>query len=301
MAHLPQTSAGLSAKPELSLALVVNTFNQPEYLSRVLRAVQGQTRQPQELILADDGSEPETGQVFNQWRREQRFRCEHVWQPRGGFRRSAILNKAIAISAGEYLVFLDGDTVPHPRFLADHHRLAQPGTLVQGHRALIEKRGAEYFGRGVFERDRRRTILAWQLRGLKHAFRWPRSSRRYRDDLRGTRGCNLAIWRSDLIRVNGYNEAFVGWGREDSELVSRLMNAGVRRVDVRGWALCYHLWHPPANRDLLSSNDQLLQAAIAQKTTWCDLGLNQVLSRPAESKDAVQGENQRATSHATGL
>lgn len=98
--------------------------------------------------------------------------------------------------------------------------------------------------------------------------------------MRGTRGCNLAIWRSDLVNVNGYNEAFTGWGREDSELAVRLMNAGVRRMDVRGWAPCYHLWHPPAGRANLSANDRLLHQALAPKTSWCEAGLNAHPSRP---------------------
>ena len=99
-------------------------------------------------------------------------------------------------------------------------------------------------------------------------------ARRYRSDLRGIRGCNLAIWRDDLLKVNGYNEAFTGWGREDSELAVRLMNTGARRLDVRGWAICYHLWHPPASRSSLPANDQLLQAAQAQKASRCDTGLS---------------------------
>jgi hypothetical protein len=98
--------------------------------------------------------------------------------------------------------------------------------------------------------------------------------RRYRSDLRGIRGCNLAIWRDDLIKVNGYNEAFTGWGREDSELAVRLMNTGARRLDVRGWAICYHLWHPPVSRASLPANDQLLQTALAQKATRCETGLS---------------------------
>ena len=110
--------------------------------------------------------------------------------------------------------------------------------------------------------------------GLKLAYRWPRPSCRYRAGVRGVRGCNFAIWRDDLIKVNGFNEGFSGWGREDAELAVRLMNAGTRRLDVRGWALCYHLWHPPASRANLPANDQLLEAALTQKTTWCDSGLN---------------------------
>jgi hypothetical protein len=93
--------------------------------------------------------------------------------------------------------------------------------------------------------------------------------------LRGIRGCNLAIWRADLQRVNGYNEAFTGWGREDSELAVRLLNSGVRRLDVRGWALCYHLWHPPASRTQLTDNDRLLAEAVQAGASRCERGLNQ--------------------------
>jgi hypothetical protein len=118
------------------------------------------------------------------------------------------------------------------------------------------------------------------LHGLKHAFRWPLPLKRVRTDLRGVRGCNLAIWRSNLIAVNGYNEAFVGWGREDSELSLRLMNSGVRRLDVRGWALCYHLWHPPATRAGLLANDRLLADATLHRAWTCSQGLSQHLERP---------------------
>jgi len=96
-----------------------------------------------------------------------------------------------------------------------------------------------------------------------------------RRDLRGVRGCNLAIWREHLAKVNGYNEEFTGWGREDSELAVRLINNGVLRIDVRGWALCYHLWHPPLSRSELPANDQLLAAAVAEGRQSCRLGLSQ--------------------------
>ena len=256
------------------ISLVVNTFNQPDFLDRVLKAITNQTQPPQELILADDGSDEETRLVFERWASRQPCCCERVWQERAGFRRARILNLAIARASKDYLVFLDGDTVPHPCFLSDHCRLAERRIFVQGHRALIERRAARSFGSDRFAADRLRALFQGQLRGLQHVFRWPWPVKRYRTDLRGIRGCNLAIWRDDLLSVNGYNEAFTGWGREDSELAVRLMNAGVRRVDVRGWALCYHLWHPPASRANLKANDELLDRALAQKTTWCQTGLS---------------------------
>jgi len=257
------------------LGLIINTYNQPEYLARVLNAVDRQISAPDEVVLADDGSTAATRDVFTAGTAKRPFRCEHVWQKQEGFRRSRILNQAIARAQSAYLVFLDGDTVPYPRFIADHRELAQRGWFVQGHRALIEKKAAVYFGLNDFATDRRRALLQWQISGLKHGFRWPRPFRRARSDLRGIRGCNLGIWREDLVRTNGYNEAFVGWGREDSELALRLMNAGVRRLDVRGRALCYHLWHPPASRAGLPTNDDRLEQARREKAVRCHLGLDQ--------------------------
>jgi len=257
------------------LGLIINTHNQPEYLARVLKAVAGQSSAPDEVLLADDGSGPETREVFTAWSAGNSLRCEHLWQQNEGFRRSRILNLSIARAQADYLVFLDGDTVPHPQFIADHRAIARRDWFVQGHRALIEQQAAQYFGLGNFATDRRRAFRQWQLSGVKNAFRWPWPMRKARTDLRGIRGCNLGIWREDLIRTNGYNEAFVGWGREDSELAVRLMNAGVRRLDVRGRALCYHLWHPPASRAGLPANDELLAQAQQQAARRCERGLDQ--------------------------
>jgi glycosyltransferase involved in cell wall biosynthesis len=258
-----------------SLSLIINAYEQPDYLARVLNAVSRQASLPEEVLLADDGSGEATKRAFADWAKAQPLRTEHVWQPHEGFRRARILNQAIARARSDYLVFLDGDTLPHPQFLADHRRLGRQGAFIQGHRALVKERAAAWFGLGAFEQDRRRALWQWQLEGLKHALRWPRPLLKARTDLRGIRGCNLGIWRADLVRVNGYNEAFVGWGREDSELCVRLMNQGVRRLDARGWTVCYHLWHPPASRSGLPTNDDLLAAAIQQRATRSSIGLQQ--------------------------
>jgi len=261
-----------------ALTLAINTFNQPDYLGRVLKAVSGQSSLPDEVLLADDGSADETKMAFEKWRAKQSFRCEHVRQGHEGFRRSRILNLTIASSRGDYLVFLDGDTIPHPNFIADHRASAQRGFFVQGHRALVEEKAAAWFGKNNFFADRRRALWQNQISGLKNSFRWPFAVRKIKNRLRGIRGCNLAIWRADLVRVNGYNEAFIGWGREDSEMAARLTNSGVRRLDVRGRALCFHLWHLPVSRNELPQNDELLAKAILEKRTRCEEGLNRHLT-----------------------
>lgn len=256
------------------ISLIINTHEQPEYLRRVLQSVEKQSVLPKEVILADDGSTEATRALFAGWAGRQAFRCEHAWQEHSGFRRARILNQAISLATGTLVVFLDGDTVPHPRFLEDHLAVARVRCFVQGHRCLVERIAAEQFGTGSFATDRKRALLSCQLSGVLNAFRWPVNVSRLRKDLRGIRGCNLGIWRDDLIRVNGYNEAFEGWGREDSELAVRLMNHNVQRLDVRGRCVCYHLWHPPADRSKLPVNDHLLEDAIRTRSRRCDLGLD---------------------------
>jgi glycosyltransferase involved in cell wall biosynthesis len=267
-----ESSAVTNTSPKL--AVIINTFDRPDYLARVLQAVARQTVPPDEVILADDGSAEETRRLFSEWSAAQKHTTAHVWQKHDGFRRAQILNQAVAAARSDYLVFLDGDTLPHPQFVADHRALARPDAFVQGHRALIEQKASAWFGLGELFADRRRALWLWQIGSLKNAWRWPFAWRLTKQNLHGTRGCNLAIWRRDLLRVNGYNEDFVGWGREDSELTARLINAGLKRLDVRGRALCYHLWHPPAARAGLSANDTLLQNTIARSTNRCERGLN---------------------------
>jgi glycosyltransferase involved in cell wall biosynthesis len=266
--------------PAPLLGLIINTSNQPEYLGRVLKAVSCQTSLPDQVVLAEDGSDEQTRKVFEAWAEKNPLPSFHASQEHLGFRRARILNQAIARSNCQYLVFLDGDTLPHPRFVSDHRCLAGRDAFVQGHRALVNQRAAAWFGIEDFNAERSRAFWSGQIQGFKHAFRWPRPFRRARSDLRGVRGCNLAIWREHLLKVNGYNEAFSGWGREDSELAVRLMNVGVRRVDVRGWALCFHLWHPPASRSSLPMNDDLLAQAQSARAVRCDLGLDQYLMIP---------------------
>jgi len=257
-----------------ALALVINTFNQPDYLARLLAAIARQTSPPDEILLADDGSDEKTRAIFDAWSGAQRRRTAHLWQTHENFRRAHILNQAIAAARGDYLVFLDGDTLPHPRFIADHRAAAQRGFFLQGHRALVGEKAAAWFGRNDFYADRRRAVFQNQISGLQNSFRWPFAVRKIITDLRGIRGCNLGIWRDDLVRVNGYSEDFTGWGREDSELAARLLNAGLRRLDLRGRALCFHLWHPPASRANLAANDGLLEKTVREKIMRCEHGLD---------------------------
>jgi hypothetical protein len=173
---------------------------------------------------------------------------------------------------------VDGDLVLHPAFVTDHRRAARRGRWVQGGRVLLSEettRAALADRRivfGPFERGARNRKNAVRIRWLSRL-----ASHRGRSIYR-VRGANLAFWRDDLVRVNGFNEEFEGWGREDSELAARLEHAGVARLHLKFAAVGFHLWHPEASRQLLPRNQEILDRTLATGALRCERGIDRHLA-----------------------
>ena len=257
---------------------MVNTFNAPEALSKVLEAIYLQSAAPFEILVADDGSGPETRAVLEKWKPQMRCELGHVWQVNQGFRRTHVLNQAVIRAKGDYLVFLDGDCVPHSEFVGDHLELAEAGCWVQARRCFVKEPYVPAFDLA------RISVAGWVglgriEQGLK-AFRTPWKSVRKDEDLRGVIGCNLGIWREDLIAVNGYDESFTGWGREDSDLAARLYHLGRKRKFVRGRAVVFHLNHPVASRAQLESNQARLEETLRTRRVRALQGVAERMSGP---------------------
>jgi glycosyltransferase involved in cell wall biosynthesis len=259
----------------MRLSVIVTTYNRPDALKQVLEGLTDQSLAPDEVIVADDGSGPETGRLVETLASRVNYRIDHVWQPDQGFRAAAIRNAAVRRSSGSYIVCLDGDCIPERHFIYDHHHLSETGCFFQGGRILVSRRlSPDYDVRR--SRSARRLmgdLVRGDLGNGHHLLRlpgWPsRRSRR----LSGIRSCNMGFFRSDLYAVNGFNEDFVGWGREDSELAVRLFRYGLRCKRHRFMAACFHLWHPENRRHRLAFNDRLLQEAMAQSDYSCSNGI----------------------------
>ena len=263
------------------IAVVMTTYESPLALAKVLEGYALQSRPPDEVVVADDGSGQATLDVVERWRAQAPYQLIHVWQENKGYRRSRILNMGVAASTPDYIVFTDGDCLPHRHFVADHERLAEPGFWVQGKRAQIRER----FAPQVRADQASGWILlrrGWLWRSA-YGIRWPlpivwRQTGRLRERALGS---NMAMWRRDLEAVNGFNEAFVGWGSEDREVTVRLYHLGRRKKFVLGRALQYHLDHPAASRQHLKDNGAILSGVRRQRLTHCERGLAQHLPAPA--------------------
>jgi glycosyltransferase involved in cell wall biosynthesis len=267
------------------ISLIVATYNRPDALAAVLRSLARQTDRDFELLVADDGSGTATARVITEWAARMPVRLQHVWHPDRGFRLAEIRNRAIRASAGSYCVFLDGDCIARPDFVAAHRRLAEPGWFVTGNRILLSNELTERvlhdglepeqwgFASWMTERAQRNVnrfapLLYLRLGSLRkfHARRW-----------RGARGSNMAFWRSDLDKVDGFDSAFSGWGREDSDIFIRLIRSGVRRKDGRFATGVLHLWHPEADRARLAENERQLAEVIETSRVRAKDGLSRVI------------------------
>ena len=259
----------------MRVSLIITTYNWKEALAVVLASAFRQTLLPMEIVVADDGSRSDTADLVASLGAEAPVPVLHSWQKDKGFRAAKSRNRAIRKARGDYILFVDGDMILDRRFVADHLAVARRGWFVQGPRALL---GAalttEVLATG-------RLHLPFAARGVgnkKNCLRSVWLSRLLSwqsTTLSGIRLCNFAFWREDAFRVNGFNEEFVGWGREDSEFVARLLNSGLKRRNLRFRALGYHLHHPMNDRGRLSLNDELLQSTIERQLVRCDRGLDQ--------------------------
>jgi glycosyltransferase involved in cell wall biosynthesis len=264
------------------ISVIVTTYNREDALAAVLRSLGRQTDPDFEVIVADDGSGPGTAALVEAAKATIGHRVEHVWHEDRGFRAGEIRNRAILAARGDYIVFLDGDCIARPDFIAVHRRLAEPGAFVTGNRILLsrdltakvlrEGQAPETWGCATWIAERFRggiNRLSALVKLPLGPLRWLR-----RKEWRGARSANLAIWRRDLLTVDGYDADYAGWGKEDSDIVVRLLRAGVTRKDGNFATGVIHLWHAEADRSALPENERKLAQIIEGDSVRARRGLS---------------------------
>ena len=261
----------------MSVSLIITTYNRPDALLLVLRSIEGQVTLPDEVIIADDGSHRESQKLITDFRQSSNLNIIHSWQEDKGFRAAKSRNKAISKSNGDYIVLIDGDMILHPEFINDHINQAQPSFFVQGSRVLLTE---DKTNQTLDQQKINFSLLSNGLQNRNNAFHSNILSTLFsnkRNYLRGIRTCNMAFYKQDCININGFNNDFEGWGREDTEFITRLLNSGINRKNVRFNAIQFHLWHNEIIRDSLKKNNEILQDTINNHSQWCNNGIDSYL------------------------
>lgn len=272
------------------ISLIIAVYNNPRWLRLILDALRMQTEPDFEVLIADDGSGEETRALIESYKQMYpELRIKHCWHEDKGWRKNIALNNAVRNSEGEYLVFIDGDCIPHPRFVEDHKRLRRKGYVMGGRRvetdvplnAMIES--WETLPKGYFRKSRLKILksifrqkLGSTLSQLRRTWRFPFiGGKPLGVKSQGILGANFGIYKEDLESVNGFDERYLDAGTgEDCDLDVRLENAGIYHLKASHYALMLHRHH---KRLFWGSevNARLFEEAKANRTTYTPYGLKQ--------------------------
>ncbi|MBC8126173.1 MAG: glycosyltransferase family 2 protein [Gloeobacteraceae cyanobacterium ES-bin-144] len=264
-------------------SVIISTYNQPDWLNKVLHGYLYQTFRGFEVLIADDGSDQRTNEVIENFRQISNFPIRHVWHADEGYRRQTILNIALLEAQHEYIIMTDGDCIPRRDFLAVHACRASPGKFLSGgycklpmdlslHLTLDDIESGRCFD-ASYLRDH-------GLREFSPKFKISLSPEfaHWIDKITPTKAtwnnCNASGWKSDLIAVNGFNED-MQYGGADRELGERLANYGVIGLQVRYQAIVLHLDHKRGYKtpETMKKNQTIRDAVIASGSAWCDRGI----------------------------
>ena len=261
----------------MKVGLIISTYNWVEALSQVLYSIKCQSYFPDEIVVCDDGSRSETKNFIIGLQKNFPCKLKHVWQEDKGFRLSKSRNKSIALAKYEYIIVIDGDMLLHKDFIKDHVKVAKKNTYIQGSRALLqEKYTIKTLKENFFSKP---PFFSNASKNKGNLIRSPLLSffvaLKSNQNLNRIRGCNFSLFREDIINVNGFNEEFVTWGKEDSEFVQRLFNYGVYRRNLKFSGIQYHLFHKEGFSN--NSNIDLLNNSIDHKIKFCKKGIDKYL------------------------
>lgn len=250
-------------------SLIIATYNWAEALHCSLLSIIKQKILPTEVVIADDGSDDRTRELIQSMRETFPVPLIHAWHEDLGFRKSQILNKAIGSCTGPYVIQVDGDVILHPSFVRDHLAAAERGTFIRGTRArltsaktfeLLSNAGTDvgFFSRGLYNRLNAIRLPILQSLGQRKEMK-----------SRSVRGSNLAFWKDDFLRVNGYNNELSGWGHEDEELAARFINNNIVKKIVKLGAVQYHLHHEELPRSNEPFHRQIIEHTLVTKVKRC--------------------------------
>ncbi|MHA7843781.1 MAG: glycosyltransferase family 2 protein [Winogradskyella sp.] len=265
-------------------SVIISTYNQPKWLELVLYSYELQTVSNFELIIADDGSDNSTKTVIDAFKTASKLSVIHVWQEDEGFQKTKILNKAIMASNSDYLIFTDGDCIARADFVETHLKLKRPNCALSGGYFKLTERISQSITKEIIENQKcfdKQWLLA---KGQPKTFKLNKLTRskikaKLLNAFTPTKatfdGMNVSCYKKDIIEVNGFDER-MQYGGEDREVGERMMNNGIKFLQVRYSTICVHLHHERPYKNVQSerNNKKIRQETKRSKSTYTEFGIN---------------------------
>lgn len=269
-----------------SISVIISTYNNPQWLQKTLWSYSFQSVKPNEIIIADDGSDNRTKELIEEFSASADFTVKHIWHEDIGFRKCTILNRAIAAASSEYLIFTDQDCIARNDFIEAHATKAEKGYMLSAGVVWLSMETSQAITFNDLKSGDAFRLKWLRERGLKMSFKCTKLLRNksyacFMNSLTPTKaswnGGNASGWKEDLMKVNGYNND-MAYGGEDRELGERLFNIGIQSKQLRYSAVCLHLDHkrPYKNIELIKINEQIRKNTRNSKITVTPNGIKEL-------------------------
>ena len=285
----------------MKTSVIFTTYNSPAWLEKVLWGFFAQTHKDFEIIVADDGSRDETRELIERLSKEAPVPVRHVWQPDDGFQKSRILNKAIAASTGDYLIFTDGDCIPRADFVAEHLRHAEDHCYLSGgyfklpldiSKAITRD---DVISQRVFSPDwlRENGMTMSAIKALKLTIHGAIGDVLNHLPVKASwNGHNSSCYKKWAIAVNGFDEN-MQYGGQDAEFGRRLRHSGIRAKRIRYSTICVHLEHGHGyvTPEMKANSARIRENTKKHRLTWTAVGLDQYVLPDGTPRQVKEEKN----------
>lgn len=258
------------------ISVIVSIYKNLKNLELILLGLSKQTFNDFEVIISEDNNSEETEKVIKSFKSQFNFQIKHVSQEDIGFRKTKILNQAILVSSGEYLVFLDGDCVPHKKLLESYNKYLKPNTVCMGRRCYLNKSFTEklYKTKDISKINIFNIIL--NGKHLDHAFYI--NNAKIGNPNRKIIGCNWGIDKQSLLDINGFDEDYNKPGvGEDHDVDWRLRLKDITFLNIKREVIVYHLYHKSNyTQDITDEMNALKDKKKKEGFIICKNGINKL-------------------------
>ncbi|MBK7253239.1 MAG: glycosyltransferase [Ignavibacteria bacterium] len=271
----------------MKTSIVISVYDKSDELKLIFTALSVQSFTDFEVIIAEDGMNENMNKLINDWKSKKLFPVMHLTQEDKGFRKNKILNESIRKAATDYLIFFDGDCIPHPDFVKVHFENRRSNSVLCGRRVNLTKSASEKINANSilnkeYSRLKLYRIIYSSLNRDKNDFNFNieegfiiRNSllrKLFTNEDEHILGCNFSVHKALLEKINGFDENYEGPGLgEDSDIEYRLRLAGAEFRSVRNLAVQYHLYHPKTKED--EKNMKYFTEVKQSKNYFCKNGL----------------------------
>jgi len=269
----------------MKISVIVPVYNRLEHLRALFLCLLKQKKQPDELVITDDGSSQKVLDFIGDLIPKAKFKIKHIFQEDKGFRKTRALNNAVRNSIGDLLIFCDQDLIFGEEYIETIANNIKENIFLMGRAHTLKKEEKDFALENIEKFNSYEEIIKNlpsnyipTIEKMLNEDKRRRLLKTFKLAKRGIKlvGMSYALMKNAYIKVNGYDENYIGWGQEDDDFGNRLTVAGINGKELVTRNIQLHLWHYSDPTKIHSSNEEYYykrkEEIFSKKDFYCKKG-----------------------------